>query len=190
MKKYLFVLLGFCSLQVMADNQRGFYVGAGMTLIKDKEGSATKTDEARSGEIFAGYKYNGLLAAELRVGSGASTGDYKSYEDGMVTGTKIERDVGDYVSIYYRPEVVNKEARLYGLLGYTAMDITFDEFLIDGNGTTLVGSREVEASGLSYGVGIGYMMGANITANLEWKNISDEIDSSINATSITLDYRF
>jgi len=189
-KKYLIVLLGFCSLQAMADNQRGFYAGGGITLIDDAKDAVEKTDEARAGEIFGGYKYNGLLAAELRVGFGSSTGDYKSYEDGAFTGTKIERDVGEYVSIYYKPEVINKEAKLYALLGYTSMDITYDTLEIDGDGETLVSSVEEKASGFSYGVGIGYMMNKKITVNLEWKNLSDEIDNSINATSLNLDYRF
>lgn len=190
MKKYLIALLGFCSLQAMADNQRGFYAGGGLTLIDDTKDSVTKTDEASAGEIFGGYKYNGLLAAELRVGSGTSTGNYKSYVNGAFAGTKIERDVGEYVSIYYKPEVINKEAKLYALVGYTNMDITYDTFSFPDGVETLDSSVEVKASGFSYGVGIGYMMTKKITANLEWKNLSDEIDNSINATSLTVDYRF
>jgi hypothetical protein len=189
-KKYLIVLLGFCSLQAMADNQRGFYAGGGFTLIKDAKNSVPETDEASAGEVFGGYKYNGLLAAELRVGFGTSTGDYKAYDDGVFQGTKIERDVGEYVSIYYKPEVINKEAKLYGLLGYTTMDITYDTYSFPGGVETLAASVEKKASGLSYGVGIGYVMNQHINVNLEWKNISEEIDNAINATSLTIDYRF
>lgn len=177
-------------MQALADNQRGFYAGVGYTLIDDAKDSVVKTDEARAGEVFGGYKYNGFLGAELRVGFGASTGDYKVYENGDFTGTKIERDVGEYVSVYYRPEIVNKEAKLYGLLGYTNMDITYETFSVTGDSQTLVSSVEEKASGLSYGVGIGYVMGKNISANLEWKNISDEIGNAANATSLTIDYRF
>jgi len=190
-KKYLIVLLGFCSLQVLADNQRGFYVGGGITEVKDKDDSATETDKARAGEIFGGYKYNGLLAAELRAGFGASTGDYKSYdENGMFTGTKIERDLGNYFSIYYKPEITNKEAKLYALLGYTNMDVTYDTYSITADAETLTSSVEEKASGFSYGIGIGYVMSKHINANLEWKNISNEIDNAMNATSLTVDYRF
>lgn len=190
-KKYLIVLLGFCSLQAMADNQRGFYAGGGITLVDDAKDAVEKTDEARAGEIFGGYKYNGLLAAELRVGFGSGTGDYKAFdEDGEFAGKKIERDVGEYVSIYYKPEVINKEAKLYALVGYTSMDITYDTFSYPEGVETLDSSVEVKASGFSYGVGIGYMMTKKITANLEWKNLSEKIDNSLHATSLTIDYRF
>lgn len=190
MKRYLIVLLGFCSLQAMADHQRGFYAGAGIALIDDAKDAVEKTDEARAGEIFGGYKYNGFLGAELRVGFGASTGDYKSFANGEFLGEKTERDVGEYVSLYYKPEIINKEAKLYALLGYTNMDITYDNFSVTGDEKTLMSSVEEKASGFSYGVGIGYIMGKNITLNLEWRNISDKIDNALNTMNLNLDYRF
>jgi opacity protein-like surface antigen len=103
-----------------------------------------------------------------------------------VTG-EVEAELGKYKSIYYRPEMVNDEAKLYGLLGYTQLDVTVANK--DTAGKEL-SSATTSYSGFSYGVGIGFVFADRFNINFEYKNICRDLYDKANAATISLDYRF
>ena len=189
MKKLCVIALSFLALPVLADNNRGFYLGLGAASIKDSQDGVDNLSEIRAVEFFGGYKYNAVLGIELRLGEGQTTGTSNDYFDdkGTLQKGSIERDIGSYSSIYYKPELVNDEAKLYALLGYTYANSLGS--VRDASGK-LVRSSDNSASGYSYGLGVGFVINGHFNINFEYKNLSDEISGKPNLASVNIDYRF
>jgi outer membrane autotransporter protein len=209
MTKALLCALTLIALPAFADNQRGFYVGGGVANLQDDQDEVTLSDTLVSGrttsiiagEIFGGYKYNGLLGAEVRVGTGGRVGTGKVYDatvtssttDGVTTSTttinstsSLERELGSYGSIYYKPEITNDEASLYALIGYSFLSTTGTITSTAGAVTT---TRQ-HYSGLSYGLGVGFVVTDNVNLNIEYRNLCDDLYQSPNMASLSFDYRF
>jgi opacity protein-like surface antigen len=189
MKKLCVLALSLLALPVLADNDRGFYVGAGAASIKDTQDGVDNVSQIRAAELFGGYKYNGALGIELRLGSGQTTGTSTRYFDALgalQTGT-LERDIGSYQSLYYKPELVNDEAKLYALLGYTHLNSSGK--IKDSTGK-LVRSSDSSSSGYSYGIGVGFVVNEHFNVNIEYKNICEDISGKPNLASVNVDYRF
>ena len=169
MKKLCVLALSLMALPVLADNNRGFYLGAGGATIKDEQDGVDNVSRIRAVEVFGGYKYNSALGVELRLGSGQSTGTSTSYAaaDGTIQSGSLEREIDSYQSIYYKPELVNDEAKLYALIGYTHLSSSAKVNAADGS---LVYSVDDSASGLSYGVGVGFVINEHFNINFEYKN--------------------
>jgi opacity protein-like surface antigen len=189
MKKLCVLALSLLALPVLADNNRGFYLGAGAASLKDDQDGVEDISQIRAAEFFGGYKYNNALGIELRLGKGQSTGTSNTYLDvaNVLQPGSLEREIGNYRSIYYKPELVNDEAKLYALLGYTHVSTSGT---IKDEAGALVRSTDVSASGFSYGVGIGFVINDHFNINIEYKNLSDEISDKPNLASLNLDYRF
>ncbi len=189
MKKLCVLALGLLALPALADNERGFYVGGGVASIEDEQDGLDDVSRIRAVEIFGGYKYNAALGVELRLGNGQTTGPSKNYLDalGAVQTGSLKRDIGSYQSIYYKPELVNDEAKLYALLGYTHVNTSGR--ILDNTGK-LVRSSDDSFSGYSYGIGIGFVIDAHFNVNFEYKSICKEISDKPNLASINIDYRF
>jgi opacity protein-like surface antigen len=189
MKKLCVLALSLIALPVLADNNQGFYLGAGASSLKDYQDGLDNVSRIRSVELLGGYKYNNALGIELRLGSGKTTGTSTSYvdDDGVVQSGSLERELGSYQSIYYRPELVNDEAKLYALLGYTHVNSSGKT--MDSNGV-LVRSVHDSESGYSYGLGIGFVINEHFNINIEYKNICEEISNKPNFASVNVDYRF
>lgn len=189
MKKLCVIALSLLALPVLADNNRGFYLGAGGATIKDNQDGVDNMSRIRTIEFFGGYKYNDALGIELRFGNGKTTGTSQFYFDdnGSLQNGSVERDIGSYSSIYYKPELVNDEAKLYALLGYTHVNTSGS--VKDAAGK-LVRSSNGSASGYSYGLGVGFVINEHFNINLEYKNLSDEISGKPNLASLNFDYRF
>lgn len=189
MKLFFAVLLSMISVSVTADNVNGFYVGAGAGAL-DIQDEEFEIGRPRTVEILGGYKYNNTWGGlELRMGKGISTGDgYTTYEVGSATlEGDIEREIGNYYSVYYRPELINDEAKLYALLGYTQIDYTESLLAADG---TQVAVSETSDSGASYGIGVGFVLNPRFNFNIEYRNIMDGITNKPNFISANIDYRF
>ncbi len=189
MKKLCIIALSLLALPVLADNNRGFYLGAGAAFIKDSQDGVDDMSQIRAAEFFGGYKYNNALGIELRLGKGQTTGTSNLYFDdkGVLQSGSVEREIGNYTSLYYKPELVNDEAKLYALIGYT--QVKTSGMVKDAAGTK-VRSTDTSASGFSYGLGVGFVINEHFNINFEYKNLSDEISGKPNLASVNLDYRF
>lgn len=189
MKKLCVIAFSLLALPVLADNNRGFYLGAGVASIKDSQDGINNMSQIRAAEFFGGYKYNDALGIELRMGKGQTTGTSNLYFDdkGALQNGSVEREIGSYTSFYYKPELVNDEAKLYALLGYTHVNTSGT--VKDAAGKQ-VRSADGSVSGYSYGVGVGFVISEHFNINLEYKNLSDEISGKPNLASVNLDYRF
>ncbi len=199
MNKAYFFAITLLAMPALADNHKGFYVGIGASAVDDKQDMVTlsngmtlgDTTAIRTGELIGGYKYNNALGGEIRVGSGLRSGKGITY--GVTTGGaleergKFERDLGTYGSIYYKPELENDDAKLYALIGYT--QISTSKTTKDITGTELE-SPSVSYSGISYGIGIGFVINEYLNINFEYKNICDELYNKPNMSSVNFDYRF
>ena len=189
MKKLCVLALSLLALPVLADNDRGFYLGAGVSSIDDLQDGIDNVSQIRAAELFGGYKYNAALGIELRLGNGQTTGTSNHYFDakGKIQDGTVERDIGSYQSIYYKPELVNDEAKLYALLGYT--HVNSSGRVLDAAGKE-VRSSDGSESGYSYGLGVGFVINQHFNINFEYKNICEEISGKPNLASVNIDYRF
>lgn len=185
MKKLCVLALGLLALPAFADNDRGFYLGVGAASIDTQ---VDELERIRSIELFGGYKYNAALGIELRLGNGDAVSASSQYVDtkGSHSGT-LEYEIGSYQSIYYKPELVNDEAKLYALLGYTHVDSS--NKMIDTSGN-LVSNYSGSSSGFSYGIGVGFVINAHFNVNIEYRNLSEDLTNKPNVAALNFDYRF
>lgn len=175
------------SVVVLADNNQGFYAGAGasVTMFDDE---VVDVDNAHAFELVGGYKYNAWLGVDLRVGKGISAGESDTYFVGSnEMDGRLKREVDNYYSVYYKPEVINDEAKLYLLIGYTSMDFSEEIDAADGTRVSSVSGSE---SGASYGIGVGFMINKQVNFNIEYRTLPDERDSDPAMASANFDYRF
>ncbi len=199
MNKVYFFALALLAMPTLADNNRGFYVGIGAAGIDDRQDLTLRTNgmtlgdttAIRTGELISGYKYNDVLVAEIRIGSSVRPGkgfDFTVAPGSAVPKEQIERDIGNYESIYYRPEMVNDEAKLYALLGYTKTSSSLTRK--DLQGKAELGKVSTSYSGASYGIGISFVIDEHFNINFEYKNICDGLYNKPNMSSVNIDYRF
>ncbi len=169
-----------------ADQNRGFYLGANLSYVdSDSIVSANATRNSISlpaAELLAGFKYNNWLGLDLRYGLGGVDRDVST----AIAGEQINYSIGDYQSFYLRSEILNSEAKLYFLLGYSQIDAD-EEQQFTGAANT---KSSVSASGPSYGIGAGWYLENNFNINIEYRAIVDDDDMEFNAISLGLDYRF
>lgn len=201
MKKLpVFLLLSLASVGAVADNTRGFYAGLGYNAAAFRDG--TSFDKAESDfdgnfgglELIGGYKYNSALGAELRIGMGLSDKglNAEAIEDGAdpVTHTlDTELALDRYEALYYRPELVNEEAKLYALLGYARLKRSATTTNA-GDSTFGEGETSVTESGFSYGVGIGFVVNQDLNLNFEYRRMNEGKVGDTEIAGINLDYRF
>lgn len=191
MKKLCVLALSLLALPVLADNNRGFYLGLGASSIEDYQDGVDDVSQIRAAELFGGYKYNDALGIELRLGSGQSVGSTNVYFDaaGTLQSGSLEREIDSYQSLYYKPELVNDEAKLYALIGYT--HLSSSRRVLDSAGKVIQGeSVDGSASGLSYGLGVGFVINEHFNINFEYKNICEDVSGKPNLASVNVDYRF
>jgi opacity protein-like surface antigen len=188
MKIICALALSLVVMPVLADNNQGYYLGIGATSIKDIQDGSEDITRIQTNELLGGYKYNDALGLELRLGRGQKAGSryYELDKDGAKLG-HLKRDISGYQSIYYRSELVNDEAKLYALIGYSQLK---SELMIQNINEGEKKITNERFSGLSYGVGVGFVVGEQLNLNLEYKVFCDDIGNDFNAGSLNLDYRF
>lgn len=201
------------SLPSWADNNRGFFAGAGLTYTEAFDYPGVEDPvKVKSVELLAGYKYNNLLGVEVRYGGGYDSKDFDTAippandgDEAQIADTEYEID--DYYSIYYKPELINEEARLYGLIGYTSMDRSV-KFNNGAQNTALVasyiansptfepedeidddGTLSNSTSGFSYGIGVGWFVNKHFNINVEYRILMRKSDERISTAGIYFDYR-
>ena len=137
-------LLSLLSLPALADDDKGFYVGAGLTQIETEESSLS--DEDNSYKVFAGYRANGYLAFE---GAIVDLGKFK--EDNL----DFEGHSAQVAAHVGFP--LGQRFRLFGSVGAHAWDA-------DGNATD--DDTGVE---LTYGAGVEMDVFRNIGIRAEYE---------------------
>ena len=185
------VALALMTAPALADNQRGFYAGVGGVVVTGDSRTPYEDAQMPAIEFSVGYKYNGLLGVEARLGAGVkddrdNDSDYfLSEQDNDPALSEIKRSVNHYAAVYYRPELTNQKARLYGLIGYAELDTEVTRWL----GNTSVQADE-SLSGTSFGVGIGWFVNDALNFNLEYRQLVDTGDYRFETYTIQWDYRF
>ena len=213
LKRIIILTACLASLPAWADNNRGFFAGAGMTYSEAFEYPGVDDPvKVKSVEVLAGYKYNNLLGIEARYGSGYEARGFDTAippadEEDEAEIADTEYEIDDYYSIYYKPELINDEARLYGLIGYTSMDRSV-RFNSGAENTALVasyiansptfdtedeideeGSISTSTSGFSYGIGAGWFVNKHFNINVEYRILLSKSDERISTAGIYFDYR-
>src|SRR5690606_41637975 len=112
MKKLMAVILILFPVFVLADNNRGFYAGAGaaVTIYDD---DVIDVDNAHALELVGGYKYNEWLGVDLRIGKGISAGEGDTYlVGGNELNGRVKREDDSFYSIYYKLEDIKDEPHI------------------------------------------------------------------------------
>ncbi len=174
----------------LADHARGPYIGGNIAYVSTESIVPANANEDKielpALELVGGYKYNGWLGIDVRYGLGLSD------RDQALTGASgsVEYSIDSYQSFYYRPEVVNREAKLYFLFGYTTVDATTESFTGTGDAATSNGEVSYSESGTSYGMGAGWFVGDTIVVNVEYRQLLDDKDEEFSVVTLGADYRF
>lgn len=195
MKQFAAILLSLASVSAAADNQQGFYVGGNFAAVEFHDNSNFDADANdltfRALEFVGGYKYSSALGAELRVGTNFDKREVTQEVEGGGTTNTLYREyaIDHYESIYYRPELANEEAKLYGLLGYSQVKRSLASYNTSGGTFGNEDSSDTE-SGISYGVGVGFVVNTDFNINIEYRRLIDKDDYEISAASLGVDYRF
>lgn len=184
-------VLALLASPVLADNQRGPYVGVGAVMVSGDSRTPYDKAEMPALELSAGYKYNGLLGVEGRIGLGVND-DRDDSSDYFVTEqednaslSEIGREVDQYAAVYYRPELINQKARLYGLLGYAQLETVVTRW--EGNSSE---TTDDSLSGSSYGLGVGWYVTDHLNFNAEYRQLANTDDNRFETLSLQFDYRF
>jgi len=169
-----------------ADHRQGFFAGANISYLSSDSIIVSPTDDDEVNifglELVGGYKYNSWLGVDVRLGAGLS-------EQGLASaaGGSFDYSVDGYQSIYYRPEMINTEAKIYALLGYTTIDVTVEQ---KDDSNTVISEADNSESGTSYGLGVGWFAGEDITINLEYRMLIDKDEDEFSVATFGFDYRF
>jgi opacity protein-like surface antigen len=158
-----------------ADANEGFYSGAAISRWQYKQLAPAADARLETFELNAGFWFHPLLSAEVRAGTGL--GD----REAEVGTTPWELNLDYFTSVYWRPEWVNNGAKLYGLVGYSQVQLSAD---------APTQSIELSDSGLSFGVGVGFTYQPDVKLNVEWKQLVDTDGFEISGFTAGLDYRF
>lgn len=183
---FVFCLMAVLSLfthQAYADRHKGVYIGGGLGQadigVDNFQGGKIPVKIA---ELFAGYKHNDWLAGEVRMGASLRDETY-ALDTTSPTG-RIELAslwINQYRSIYYRPELTNEIAKVYGLLGMTSAQTTST---IDGE------DYHATATGNSYGFGAGLILNEDMYFNLEYRILIETELDTFSVIGFNVDYRF
>lgn len=178
MKKILFIALSTCAASAHAWKPE-FYAGSnyGSFQLEQSEPMIDANFTMLTLDVMAGIRVLPYVTLEGRVGSGLN----KDGETPPNVGTRIEVETKYFASVYFRPELRNDKASLYGLLGYTTM-----EFETEPQGP----NAETEQDGLSAGVGIGFVMNDRVDIRFEWKQIVNSDSVSARGGSVGFTYSF
>lgn len=172
------LMLGSLATSSFADNLRGFYAGVGGALVDANEADDNgSSPNFRLVKVVGGYKYASWAGAEVRIGTGVSEETFTSNING--TATELDVKLDSYAGIYYRPELVNQEAKLYGLFGYSTIE------------TSSSGGSNFDTSdnGVSYGIGVGFVMNEDLNINFEYLEFINQDEAHFSGFSMLLDYR-
>ncbi len=158
------------------------YAGAGITAYQYQHDTTPTNNKINMLEATAGLNLIEYLGIEARIGAGLNTStDTLRDADGVAISTG-EAEVNFSGSLYLKPQLTNERARLYGLLGYTTVDVTHTQ-----NGVTVLDDSE---GGLAYGIGASWMLWPKAELTAEWKKLVNSDDFDVRGGSVGFIYKF
>lgn len=177
------LMLALCAQHASADRHKGIYLGGGLGQADiGVDNFLGGKVPVKTAELFTGYKYNNWLGIEIRMGASLRDETY-ALETTSPTG-RIELAslwINQYRSIYYRPEITNEIAKVYGLIGVTSAQTTSTINEVDYHAT---------ADGNSYGIGAGLILNENTYFNLEYRILIETEIDRFSMIGFNVDYRF
>lgn len=189
--KFLFLSASLLLLSntALANQDRGFYVGGAGAYLSSETFRSPLDNEDKvylpALEFVGGFRYNNLVGLDIRMAAGLNERD--SNPD--TVAELVEYSLDNYASMYYRAELVNEEARLYGLLGYTFLNASRETPNIAEGGANFE-KVELSEQGFSYGIGIGWFVDINVTMNVEYRILIDTEEYDFDVVTFGWDYRF
>lgn len=208
MKKLLLIALSTVAVSAHAWEPE-IYVGANGAAWQYDHSVASKDFTINSLEVVAGLRLTDYIGIEARFGAGMNTarsdkitgydfsGDNPATPNvdestpGRVTIDSYEVEAGGYGSFYFKPMISNEKATLYGLLGYTSIQI-------EQSGTqagTVAGDPppvnfDDTEGDLSYGIGVSFKMTERTEITAEWKKLINAADFDMRGGSIGFIYQY
>jgi len=125
--------------------------------------------------VKAGYELLPFVAAEVRVGTGISSGTRDSFD------LKREVDVGMLYGGYLKLQTGHKEFNPYLLVGYTSLELDIKGPMISGDG---------DDEDVSFGIGIEAALSDKLYFNLEFMEYYDVDDITARAIGVGLVARY
>lgn len=184
LKALVFAILPFLTCSALATEDKGFYIGAGLEIVNvGAEDFFSNDVNFPVGQINFGYKHHRFLGLEVRAG-GSLTEEVVAFDENTDSGRPVSADssITSFYSVYYRAELANEIAKLYLLVGQTAVET---ETSFDGS---LISNRS--ESGPSYGLGFGLWINEDVNLNFEYKVFVDYGDGIFSSVGLNADYRF
>ncbi len=188
-----------------ADNSRGIYLGGGLSKVDAfKFPQDENALEVKASELLFGYKHHPFLGLEIRAGFGEGSERVRRVFPPERDIVNINYRIDHYYSLYYKPEAINEMAKLYGLFGYTSLQRSAGFSDEQGNAIPSFGGESVSfgdaemdgaeledtSSGLSYGIGVGFVLERKFNVNFEYRYILRTSDERVSTTGVYVDYRF
>lgn len=207
MKKYAvatFAAVGLMSLPVLAAEDSGFYVGAGLgfsnvetdsiEVVEDEYFKFDSDDVAW--KLFGGWRMNKYIAFELDYIDLGSNDDTVSYDfDVFPTPTATETiDITTTIDITaFAPYVVGTFPigifEISGKLGYAFWDADLDICASDRMGNFECEGASDDGEDFAWGVGAGVTLFDNLNVKVEYEGIEIE-DADVSVWWLTGAWRF
>lgn len=178
MKSLLFVALSTCAVSANAWTPE-FYAGSnyGTYQLTQSEPALDANFTVLAVDAVAGIRVLPYVTFEARLGAGLN----RDRETPSDLGILVEVETKYYGSLYFRPELRNEKASLYGLLGYTTMEL---------DGAPQSANSETTQDGMSWGLGMGFVMHERVDLRIEWKRLLHADAIGVRGASVGFTYSF
>ena len=187
----LSIVLGLCAGIAQADNERGFYAGAGIgqfnlkidDIIEAGEELESLDDDDTAWKAFVGWRFAPFIAVEAAYIDFGSPGD--SFEAAGSSGD-FSADIAGFAP-YLIGTLPLGPLELFAKVGYyfydvdASVDFDIDELDFDSS------SSEED---LLYGAGIGITLFEHLNARLEYEEIDSDVLDDANALWLSGAWRF
>ncbi len=147
----------------------GAYMGLGFTATEydtncNCSSSLSGTDKTAGVVAKVGYKFNEYIGVEAR---------------GLKTMVASDGGEVEHVSVLVKPSVpIGESVSAYGLVGW-------------GKTETFGDLRKTDVDGLSWGAGLDYSVGENVSLFVDYERLFQESDApDLNSVNMGIDYRF
>jgi OOP family OmpA-OmpF porin len=183
---------GWTAAHAQDDNVRGFYTGAGLGNFNAQIDDVDQTDDAieklddddAAWKIFAGYRFNPYISAELayvdfgrqqdRIDASGSSGDFQLEAAGFAPSVLFTAPLGP--------------VELFAKVSYYFYDVDLKVDLDSLDSENFQSSSSDED--WAYGGGIGVTFLEHVNARLEYERISSDVIDDADALWLSASWRF